>query len=188
MYGYVPPSTIRVLGADPGSDTFGLVVADLNTQTWTIQVVFQTTLYANKIENNHQHLRRYGDSYYRMHTIADDVVNMLIHYNVQYVAMESPFFNPKRPNSFEVLTRCRHIVKERIWQVNPMTVIDDIPPWQAKSSLGLKRGQDAKVYIPKCLTELVVAGIITNVDISSMTEHAHDALAMVNDCRVRWMK
>ncbi|MNZ66837.1 Crossover junction endodeoxyribonuclease RuvC [compost metagenome] len=169
----------RIMGIDNGSSQLGMVVVDLDLRRGTYHVLFRDTFVAEKLLNHHKgSLVTHGARWARQNTLKDCVSRELRYFNPHAVAVETPFFMPRRVQSFETLTEMMIFIRQAVEDHNPGSDIYRVTPGEAKRAVQTANFTMKKVVIKDCV--LAMVNITYNEDIckTALTEHEYDAIAV----------
>lgn len=82
----------------------------------------------------------HGERFARIDAIEERLLAIFDRHNPFDVASESPFFNPSRPNAFEVLVEVIYMIRQALWRHNPWLRLYRIDPPTVKNGVGAKGG------------------------------------------------
>ncbi len=174
--------SLRVMGIDNGSSMLGMVIGDLDLRTGDLHIEQATTLVADKLVDQHQGLlNSHGARWVRQRTLGDQVVSALRFYNPHHVAVETPFFMPRRVQSFETLTEMMIFIRLAVEDYGLGADIYRITPGQAKRAVQPKNKNFTmkKAVIKDCVLAMENITYNKDLDKDALTEHEYDAIAVI---------
>lgn len=175
------PNHIRLLGLDPGTDTLGSAIIDVDLETYEPTIVFGETHHASKAAKHNTwkaEIRSGRDArldchsryLYDLYSCTDPVL----------VAAESPFLNRKMVTSFEALVECYAMLRETLWHYSPSMYLRRIDPITAKNYVGVSHIKTDKTDMRRAVIALYKDKCAPGVDIESFDEHTIDAVAVTH--------
>lgn len=177
-----PPNCIRILAIDPGTDTMGIVVVDVDIETFHPTLVDECTINAKKSHQVKDKLSEHNTLLNRdiqLAYIEEKLRDILRQVEPDTIASESPFLNPSNVTSFEALTECFKMIRTTVYAYRPSMMVYRIAPAVAKSAVGVSHMGTDKHDIYKGVERCIATGYLTsNVDIEAMSEHAVDAVTV----------
>lgn len=175
-----PPSNrpYRLLALDPGSDTCGMAVAELDFVTNTIHFVFVTTVECSKLARHAKHITEiHGDKVGRLWALQEEVYSMLVGWEIDGVASEAPF-SGRFATAYAALVECIKVIRTAIakydWNM-PLNLYD--PP-SVKVSVGAPGKSKDKTLVSKGIKTLPFVKWSSNIDFDALDEHSTDAMAV----------
>lgn len=168
----------RVLGIDPGTDTLGVAVLDLNLELHTITLVYVTTLVASKNIKQLDYLSElHTERFVKLQDHQCNIAKILEYYQPHCVISESPYLG-RFANAFAALTECLLVIKQTVLNYNPWISLELIDPPNVKKSVGAPGKGGDKELIRNALKSLnTIQGLNPSV-IDQLDEHSIDAIAV----------
>ena len=172
----------RILGIDNGSSMLGCVVADLDLRTGEYHVIDRETFEAERLITCHKgNIESHGLRWAKQRTLCDHLRNLVRYHNPHAVAVETPFFMPRRVQSFEVLTEMKAFIREVI-EDHSANDIYGVSPGEAKRAVQPpKSGKFTmkKVVIKDAVLAMSNITYAKDIDKNTLTEHEYDGLAVI---------
>lgn len=184
---YMPeaPPIYRILSIDPGSDTLGVALLDVDLVNNTVTVVHAETFNAKRaIRTLDFVVETFGERQARLNTHAQGIERLLYTAYPHCIISESPFLG-RFPQAFESLVECLYMLRSVVAHYDPSMCLETIDPGNAKRCVG------APTKRPKTMSkdgfkETVRLGIrqlnhlrfAPHVNIDTLDEHAIDAIAV----------
>jgi Holliday junction resolvasome RuvABC endonuclease subunit len=179
----LPPdndSSFRVVGLDPGTETFGVAVLDLSLQTGEIVVVYSETLALQKLLRHHNYRSEeetYGGRTARLMALEDSLFNLFEQLQPHAICSESPFLS-RFPEAFAALTECVSYARRAVCRYDRYLPLEVVDPPTAKKAVGMKvkRGMtkdDVKIAVAKLPIRYAEGIVLEDLD-----EHQVDAIAV----------
>jgi len=169
----------RIMGIDNGSSSLGMVIADLDLRRDEYRLLYANTFNAEKLLDEHRgNLITHGARWARQNTLRDSVFRELHFHNPHAVAVETPFFMPRRVQSFETLTEMMIFIRLAVEEHCPGTDIYRVTPGEAKRAVQPANFSMKKTVIKDCVLRLDNITYNEGIDKHSLTEHEYDAIAV----------
>lgn len=178
----LPPDSynFRVVGLDPGTETFGVAVLDLSLKTGEIDVVHSETLVLQKLLREHNYRSEeetYGGRTARLMALEDSLFKLFEELQPHAVCSESPFLS-RFPEAFAALTECVSSARRAVCRYDRYLPLELVDPPTAKKAVGMKvkRGMtkdDVKIAVAQLAIRYAEGIVLDNLD-----EHQVDAIAV----------
>ena len=172
------PSIYRYIALDPGTDTLGVAVFDLDLATGIARIPWVSTLRASRSNHfNDYAATLHGDRYARLNAHHARLVELFQQFQPQLIASESPYMG-RFPQAYAALVECMQIIQSAVTQYDYGLSVLTVEPTAAKKAVGvLKRGSNKDL-----VRDLVLAKpelqFIGGVNPYTLDEHSTDALAV----------
>lgn len=173
----------RVVGIDPGTETLGWAVIDLDLKHQQITIRAAGTYYASRLSSSpfQDYELACGNRLQRIKLLGQAVRSLLGYYQPHRVLSESPFLG-RFAASYESLTQCMMALRKAVYDYDPSTVLWGIDPISVKKNVGfeVKRKmskQQLKEGVRDALRKLRL-NWADGVNLETLTEHAVDAIAV----------
>lgn len=175
---------IRIMSFDPGTETLGMAISDVDLYTQVSTVVHAETFKASKyVANRDGYLltqEMHGDRQARLYSHSNNVYRHLCGWRPHLVISESPFMG-MRAQAFEALVECVGMIRWTIHNYDPTLPFDVISPMSAKKAVGASgRGMD-KHDVKRRLVEMCGEGQLVYLGhppLEALDEHSIDAIAV----------
>ena len=174
-----------LLGIDPGSSTLGVAILEINSITFSLVSTTAYTIEATKLELFNTLDLRLPERERRLRAISKAISLCLEDYKPLTLAIESPFFNSRKPSAYAVLIETMYVLKQtaRAYDLN-LPIIEVDPP-TAKKAIGVRRLKAKERRRLKLTTKdlvrealLPLTALKLTSDIDSLDEHSLDAIAV----------
>ena len=174
-----------LLGIDPGSSTLGVAILEINSITFSLVATTAYTIEATKLELFDMLDLRLPERERRLRAISKAISLCLEDYKPLTLAIESPFFNSRKPSAYAVLIETMYVLKQtaRAYDLN-LPIIEVDPP-TAKKAIGVRRLKAKERRRLKLTTKdlvrealLPLTALKLTSDIDSLDEHSLDAIAV----------
>ena len=179
MFENIQYEPIRVMGVDPGTDTYGM--AELTVDENKIIHVWNAYTLSGM-----QHLGRspslkaqildHGSRLLRIGWLAKETVQAIDEFQPHRMFYESPFFSRKFVGSFEALVQCMTAVQILMLRRFPFLPVEKISPQEGKAIVSVTGKGSQKELVSDRLKQL--DGIMFHVDVSVLDEHSIDAIVI----------
>ena len=179
------PPIYRIISIDPGSDTLGVALLELDLSTYKVTLRNAVTL---KAARSLKHLpftvETFGERYTRLQSHARDVYQILLQTQPQCVISEAPYMG-RFPQAFETLVECLYMLREVVVKYDPAMCLETIDSPSAKKAVGAPgkkpKGMGKEEYkesVRKGILKLKRLQVAPGVDLLALDEHAIDAIAV----------
>lgn len=182
---YVEPEwrTFRLLAIDPGKHNIGISIHELDTRTGEYVKI---TIESMDVDRT---LARFGASDEVvsvsdrcLRKIRDRIYDLVIDYDISFVAYESPFYNPTRPAAYGSLCEVVACIRQAVIDANPNVYIDCMSPQNIKKGMGAGGTKGKEIMFEKVLGTKEMMDAL-DCDISELTEHCIDSMAIGYNAR-----
>ena len=183
----------RIVGIDPGTDTLGTAVLDVDLRTGQTHLIFAQTFVGAKLSSGlHSLMETHGDRWAKQQAHSNNLLGLFQHFLPHVVICESPFLG-KFPQAFEALVECKAAIRKALLQYDPTLPLELVDPPSVKSAVGAptKRPKemskdDFKKTVNQALVKLPIVNH-TSQSLERFDEHSTDAIAVAyyKSCQVR---
>lgn len=168
----------RVVGIDPGTNTLGFSVLDLNVFTGIVDLVYVTTLKAVQSLNHFQPYRDvHGDRSAKLHAHKENLREMFCHFLPTAIICESPFLG-KFPQAFEALVECKMAIRAAVYEYDPTVPLETVDPPTAKMAVGAPGKSKDKEDVKRAILRLPIIQNLSGLHLESLDEHSIDSIAV----------
>lgn len=169
---------IKVIGLDPGSNTFGIAELDFNLDIMQIDKCSAFTITLDRmVEKNSWLEQQHSSRVARLQELYKFLLRFFNNVRPNIIASESPFINNKFPQSGIALTEVLSVIRQAVIDYNLWTTLDLLPPSVVKNGVGAA-GAAAKDDMKVRLSRLTDLNYTSNVPLQMLDEHSIDALAV----------
>lgn len=168
----------RYFAIDPGSDTLGLSIFELNTITKRLSIIDVTTTSAAKLsrdrlDDNYIH----GNKSARLIAHKEMLSYLLMTWNPQGIICESSYMG-KFAHAFGVGVETMTYLRQASYEYNPYMPFELIDPSTAKKNL--KASIRGKESVRECVLALIPSEIdyYGSIPIHLLDEHSIDSIAI----------
>lgn len=165
----------RILAIDPGTDTLGLSLIDIDLVTQSKTLVFAYTFQASKwidgLQENTQ-WENQDEKYLRLHRHAEHLYGLLLRYQPQMVVHESAFMG-RFPKAYQGLTECIFSLKQAVARYSPYLPFIGITPMEVKHYVGGVKKEEVQRSLSRINDLLNLPTMLPTLD-----EHAVDSIAI----------
>lgn len=177
---------LRIISFDPGTDTLGSSVLEINLRTLQLVVLDAQTFVSRRpmrFRPGYQVMEElHGDRQARLMSHRNSVIGHLRRWQPHAVACESPYMGI-RAQAFEALVECVNVIRWAVYESDPTLSFEMITPPQAKKTVGASfKGadkNDVRLGI-QSMFEQSNGGMIycAHQPFESLDEHSIDAIAV----------
>lgn len=175
------PNHIRILGIDPGTDTLGVCIMDVDIDTYAPVVTWGYTFHASRETDDwagYAEGRGLRDA--RLKALSRFMTELLYWSEPTIIAAESPFFNRTRPSAFEALVECYAMLRDTVWAYSPTLELKRIDPVTAKNYIGVDHRGTDKNDVQRAIVLKFASMCADGVQLNRFDEHSIDAVAVSN--------
>lgn len=173
-------STVRILGFDPGSSTFGTSVVDVNLKRKTPVCVATETIDATKLfkrSENKAFIAIRGERDLRILLIRRELKRIIEKWKPDVIISEAPFLGRKAVTTFEALTEVRVMIRDLVWEIYPHMRVLFVDPIRVKNYIGVSHIKTDKTDMQKAI-HAFYGGRQKNNALRDADEHSIDATAV----------
>ena len=166
----------RYFAIDPGSDTLGLSIFDLNTVTKRLSVIETATTSGARLSRDHFDINDiHGNKTARLLAHKEMLFHMLINWNPQAIICESSYMG-KFAHAFGVGIETMTYLKQAAYDYNPFMPFETIDPSTAKKNI--KASIKGKDSVRECILALVPSEVdyYGSTPIHLLDEHSIDSI------------
>jgi Holliday junction resolvasome RuvABC endonuclease subunit len=176
---HIPPNSSypRLLGIDPGSETLGVACLSVDANTLEIVNTQAITFIGSKLGMNPWMTNVHSARFARIAAHKENLKRVFSQTLPVAIACESPFYNPRRPNAFEVLVETLDMIRQAVWEYDQHLALDLVDPPTVKISVGAKGNADKDVMRAKILA-LPNLNFTGSIPLHLLDEHSIDAIAV----------
>jgi len=171
---------LRIVGIDPGTDTVGFAVIDLDLLTGVMSIGDVRTLVGSERLRYYHHRRAiHGDRFVRLQLLKELLIQEFCRLEPNLIISESPYFNPRRPGAFSALVEAITMVQQAVYAYHPYKALQYVDPAKAKANIGVSgKSGDKEAIGPALAKAPYLAGSPRLAALPMWDEHSRDALAI----------
>jgi Holliday junction resolvasome RuvABC endonuclease subunit len=171
------PTSIALIGIDPGSHNLGTGILNVDIRTLRIVSSSARTYAGARLGKNSFHTELHGDRAGRIYGHRGNLVNLFNIAHPYLVASESPFSNHQRPQVYGVLTEVVEACRSALHEYDPTKCLYMIDPPSVKNAVGAAGNASKDIMRERVMgiSELNYEGAIP---IGNLDEHSIDGLAV----------
>lgn len=183
---YLPEynTPFRVAAIDPGTNTLGTAILDVDLYTGQVYLVDAQTFSGNRMFGTYQNmLSVHGERRTKLHAHEQVLLSWMQFYLPHVVICESPFLG-RFPQAYEALVECKMAIRNAVMQYDLTLPLETVDPPSAKMAVGAptKRPKgmskdDFKLTVKTAIAKLPIVNISSR-SLSSLDEHSSDAIAV----------
>jgi Holliday junction resolvasome RuvABC endonuclease subunit len=173
--GYAP---YRIMAIDPGTNTLGVCVIDVDLVRRTMSLIFVGTFHAsrsvNRIVNNYN---VFTERLLRIKFHEQNIVRLLYQYQPHCFIAESPYMG-KFANAFESLVELKTTIRKVLWYYDPAMTLELVDPPTAKMAVGAKVFKGSKENVQESVIKYKDLQWNLPDNTIVIDEHGYDAIAV----------
>lgn len=175
------PNVIRIVGIDPGTDTLGVGIIDIDIETYEPLVVYGHTFKASKTIDTHStRTERLGNRAVRLEEHHKSLLEVFCTCSPSLIAAETPFLKFGRVSAYEALVECYAMMQDAVWTYGPSFYLHRVDPVSAKNHVGVSHKGTDKNDVRTGVLKHFEGKVAEGVPITTFDEHTIDALAVAN--------
>lgn len=168
----------RVFGIDPGSDTMGTAVVDVDLSNGGCALQYAATHSGTRLMREHPHwITVHGERAARLWSHESYLTALMSHWRPHYVISEAPFLG-RFPQAFASLVECLHVIQRAVHTYDPWLTLQTVDPPTVKAIVGVKSKGTTKDDVKEGLLKLPFLTNPNGIDIAALDEHSIDAIVV----------
>lgn len=175
LYGTNFHEPYRILAIDPGTDTLGISIFDIDLVTLEITLInaytFQASRWIDRLIE-HDQWEHLDEKYLRLQRHAEHLYGLLLQYRPHLVTHESAFMG-RFPKAYQGLVECLYSIRQAVLRYSPYLPLVGITPMEVKYYIGgVKKDEVFKAV--SNLKDVINLQPYLNI----LDEHAIDSIAI----------
>lgn len=168
----------RILSIDPGTDTLGVSVIEVDSITGIPRIIDALTFKAgNKVRLYSEIEDDFGTRFTKLTIHRNALIKLLYSIRPDVVICESPYMG-RFPNAFAALIECLTMIQSAVSVYDPWMAIETIDPSTVKKVVGVKKKGSNKDLVKDGVMGLRNVTCCPSVTLSTCDEHTIDAIAV----------
>lgn len=170
---------VTVAGIDPGIDDLGLAYLTVQLEPLVLVKAWAGTLHACQTPKGDPLLQQmHSKRMVKLVAHQQAFRTFLLTVEPHAVAIELPFYNPKRPMAFSSLKDVVNMLRWELLQTAATTRYVEYDAAVNKTTFGVPGNSPDKTLMMEKVRALPGLQTVCTVDLTQLDEHAHDALAI----------
>lgn len=175
---YEEANTYRILGIDPGTNTLGTAIVDIDIVTRRITVVKATTYVGQSMASEYKaHEEIHGPRAARLKAHEDNLFALLCEWKPHSVISESAYMG-RFAQAYMALVECICAIEKALYRYNPTMPLLLVDPTTVKKTTGMTGKLRGKDPVREAIASLDCLRYAPGVHLGAMDEHSVDALAV----------
>lgn len=171
------PGILKVIGIDPGTENLGFSVFSITPNFEIINCDVKTIVASKNVLMSQWTEDIQGARYARLNTLGEILYSEFLYHTPISVAVESPFYNPRRPAAFEALVQIFYVIRKSLEAYDNWREVYPIDPSSVKNAIGA-HGAAGKVPVKEALLKVTDLNYTGVIPLENLDEHSIDALAV----------
>lgn len=177
-------STYRILGIDPGTNTLGAAIIDIDLVTAKTVVSMACTFVGQSMASEYStYPDVHGERAARLKAHEENLSTVMFNWQPHRVISESAFMG-KFAQSYMALVECLVAIKRATMYYNPFIPLEVIDPTTVKKTAGMVGKLRGKEPVRDALAELPYLEFAPGVHLATLDEHSVDAIAIAHTVAV----
>lgn len=173
--GYRP---YRILAIDPGTNTLGTAILDMDLVTKRVSLEFAQTFKGDKMARRLEHVSSvYGDREAKLQAHTDNLFRLMVDYGPTAIISESPYMR-KLPQAYAALVECLGAIRRAIQHYDPTICLELVDPPTVKKAVGAPGKGGDKSLVKQGVKAQVALENPHGIDLDRLDEHSIDAIAV----------
>ncbi|MND25671.1 hypothetical protein D3C87_1317840 [compost metagenome] len=168
----------RVGSIDPGTDTLGTAVHDVDLFTGEVILRDATTLHGERNSRRYPGVAEvHGNRWAKLHSHEIEILHWLRYFQPNALICESPFLG-RFPQAFEALVECKTAIRRALYQYDLTMPLETVDPPSAKIAVGAPGKSKKKEEVMRGILKLPNYRNESGKQIEFLDEHSTDAIAV----------
>lgn len=168
----------RFVAMDPGTDTLGLALCEINLRTRVFTVRDVATLKgASMITTIPGYVEIHGEKHARLRMLEEAIYSVLVLWRPDAIVSEAPFMG-RFAAAFGALVECMQAIRSAVRTYRQYFLLETVDPPSAKKAVGVKAKGSSKDDIQKAVKADPRIVFAPEVSKDGHTEHVYDAIAV----------
>lgn len=173
------PTPYRIIGIDPGTDTLGASVLELDLADRTISIVTSQTFHGSQLIRGYKEMEdTYGARFARLYALEDLLVEAFRDERPHSIISESPYFNSRRPQAYGALVEAMSMIRRAVHRYCPRMPLLVVDPASNKANLKVSGKSGDKDLMKKAVINCPNLLNPRFVNLNTLDEHSIDSLAV----------
>lgn len=174
----VPEPVFRVFSIDPGTNTLGVAVLDIDMVKDCITVQHAATLHIGKMSNNYPQIAAiHGDRVTKLYVVEKALVRMFISWMPDAITSEAPYMGAF-PQAYAALVECVSAIRRAVIKFDRSMPFPTFDPATVKKSVGVSGKSGDKSAMNHAVLHIPNLVFNGQVVVADLDEHAIDAIAV----------
>lgn len=179
--------TYRIFSIDPGTNTLGVAVIDVDLQQGTAIVVEAFTVQGDRLYQQYPEvIEVHGERVAKLIAHEENLKRLLYQFQPHCVVSEAPFMG-RFPQAYAALVECIGAIRRAVMAYNSAMALDMIEPSVVKKAVGASGRGSNKEDVARAIQSLPDLSYCPWIDPQQFDEHTSDAVA-VGYCQFQAMK
>lgn len=172
------PTPYRFVGIDPGTDTLGAAVLDVDVFTGAFSLMDARTFHGSRmLKHLRETERTYGGRFARLHGLEVALAEYFAEAQPHAIISESPYLG-QRATPYAALTECLSSIRRAVRTYNDRLPLREVDPARAKARIGVSGKSGDKSLMHAAVMGLRDLRNPTGIDLTQLDEHSIDSIAI----------
>jgi len=168
----------RFVAIDPGTDTLGLSLCEIDLKTKVLTVREVTTLQGAKMITEVPGFTEiHGEKQARLRMLEEALYGVFMYWRPDAIVSEAPFMG-RFAAAFGALVECMQAIRNAVSRYRQYMLLETVDPPSAKKSVGVKAKGGSKDDIQKAVIADASILFDPNLPRTGHTEHIYDSVAV----------
>lgn len=175
---YLEANAYRILGIDPGTNTLGTAIIDIDLITKRMTVAHATTYVGQSMACNYKaHEEVHGPRAARLKAHEENLLGLLHEWKPHTVICESAYMG-RFAQAYMALVECICAIEKALYRYNPAMPLLLVDPTTVKKTTGMTGRLRGKDPVREAIASLDCLHFAKGMHLNGLDEHSVDALAV----------
>lgn len=172
----IQESVYRIIAVDPGTNSLGVAVLDIDIQTHVVTVRHATTIDILKQSQNYpQLIAVHGERVSKLHSVEVSLYKLFKAWKPDEIVSEAPYMG-RFPQAYAALIECIGSIRRAVMEYNRALPLPSIDPATVKKTVGVSGKSGDKDAMRGAIQRQ--SDLVFNVLVDDLDEHSIDAIAV----------
>ena len=172
------PPIYRIFAIDPGTDTLGTAVLDVDLLRGTISLIHAETFQGSRMcRGLVGTIETHGERAAKLEAHRQQLFSMIHYFAPASVICESPYMG-RFPQAYRALVECLLAIRDAVSGYDIAMSLDTVDPPTAKKAVGAPGKGGGKGAVRDAVLKLKSLQNRSGLDLKALDEHSIDAIAV----------
>lgn len=173
----------RIVSTDPGTDTLGAAILDLNLETLQVELAETHIFRGSQLQRNFPRVTElHGDRTARLMGHEENLLGFLEYARPHSIISEGPYLG-RFPQAYAALVECVSAIRRAVIRYDQFAPLFVIDPSSVKKHMGVKGTSGDKSAMTRALLKVMEGPTPkllnpSHIDINELDEHRVDAICV----------
>lgn len=168
----------RIVSIDPGTDTLGTAVLDIDLDQRQVAVAEVYTFHGSRLQRLFPLVVSvHGERMARLMAHEENLLSFFNYARPHGIVSESPYMG-RFPSAFAALTECVSAIRRAVHRYDPLMPLHVVDPSTVKKNVGVKGTSGDKSAMARAIANLPDLKNPSQIPFAELDEHSVDAIAV----------